>query len=68
MIGDSLRNDVDGALAAGLRAVWVNRAGSPHPDDRPDLVEVRGLTALPQAVGRLRECPSAGRGSGAPRC
>ena len=27
MVGDSLRNDVDGALAAGLRAIWLNRDG-----------------------------------------
>jgi putative hydrolase of the HAD superfamily len=48
MVGDSLRRDVDGALAAGLRPVWINRAARPRPDDRPDLVEIRGLAELPE--------------------
>jgi FMN phosphatase YigB (HAD superfamily) len=46
MVGDSLRNDVDGAIGAGLRAVWLNRDGRPRPDDRADLVEIRGLDEL----------------------
>jgi phosphoserine phosphatase len=50
MVGDSLRNDVDGALAAGLRAVWVNRDGRPRPQDRPDLREIAGLGELPAAL------------------
>jgi phosphoserine phosphatase len=29
MIGDSLARDIDGALAAGLDAVWINRFGQP---------------------------------------
>jgi putative hydrolase of the HAD superfamily len=50
MVGDNLRNDVDGALAAGLGAVWLNRDGRPRPEDRPDLVEVPDLAALPAAL------------------
>jgi putative hydrolase of the HAD superfamily len=50
MVGDSLRNDVDGALAAGLGAVWVNRDGRPRPQDRPDLREIAGLGELPAAL------------------
>jgi FMN phosphatase YigB (HAD superfamily) len=51
MVGDSLRNDVDGALAAGLgAAVWVNRDGRPRPADRPDLREIAGLGELPAAL------------------
>lgn len=46
MIGDSLHRDVDGALAAGLRGVWVNRGGQRPPDDRPDLVEISTLSEL----------------------
>jgi putative hydrolase of the HAD superfamily len=46
MVGDSLRNDVDGALAAGLRAVWVNRDARPRPQGRPDLVEIESLASL----------------------
>jgi len=45
MIGDSVERDVDGALALGLRALWMNRAGEPRP--RADLVEIRGLDELP---------------------
>ena len=50
MVGDSLRNDVDGALAAGLGAVWVNRDGRPRPLHRADVVEVRSLEALPKVL------------------
>ena len=35
MIGDHWRNDVAGAVAAGLRAVWYNPAGLEPPDDTP---------------------------------
>jgi putative hydrolase of the HAD superfamily len=31
MVGDSVARDIDGALAAGLDAVWVNRFGQPGP-------------------------------------
>jgi len=34
-IGDSLANDVAGAKAAGLTAVWLNRAGTTRPADAP---------------------------------
>jgi putative hydrolase of the HAD superfamily len=50
MVGDSLRNDVDGALAAGLGAVWLNRDGTQRPADRPDLREIAGLGELPAAL------------------
>jgi putative hydrolase of the HAD superfamily len=50
MVGDSLSRDVDGAIAAGLRAVWLNRLGSPRPDDRPELVEISTLADLPAAL------------------
>ena len=50
MVGDNLRNDVDGALAAGLGAVWLNRDGRPRPQDRPDIREIAGLGELPAAL------------------
>ena len=50
MIGDSLTRDIDGAMAAGLRGVWVNRTGQPRPADRPDLVEVTTLSELPAVL------------------
>ena len=30
-VGDSFENDIEGAVAAGLRAVWVDRFGDGHP-------------------------------------
>jgi len=53
MIGDSLTRDIDGAMAAGLRGVWVNRTGQPRPADRPDLVEVTTLSDLPATLRRV---------------
>lgn len=48
MVGDSLHADVHGALAAGLRAVWLRRDGA-VPSDRPAHVPV---------IQRLHELPS----------
>ncbi len=50
MIGDSVERDVDGALAAGLRAVWVNREGRLRPGGRAGLMEVRTLEELPSRL------------------
>jgi putative hydrolase of the HAD superfamily len=47
MVGDNLEKDVDGALATGLRAVWVNRDGNERPPDRRDLREIASLAELP---------------------
>lgn len=52
MVGDSIAKDIDGALTAGLGAVWVNRGGLPTPPDR-DLVEVSTLDNLSDALGRV---------------
>jgi putative hydrolase of the HAD superfamily len=46
MIGDSLDRDIEGALAAGLRAVWLNRHGRPG---RPGIAEIATLAALSPA-------------------
>ncbi len=53
MVGDSLARDVDGAIAAGLQGVWVNRSGQSRPADRPDLVEITTLRDLPAALGSM---------------
>jgi putative hydrolase of the HAD superfamily len=53
MIGDSIGKDVDGALALGIRAVWLNRSGTPRPAGRDDLNEIRGLDELPAALADL---------------
>jgi FMN phosphatase YigB (HAD superfamily) len=42
MLGDSLDRDIDGALSAGLQAIWVNRLGHP-PANRREVVEVSTL-------------------------
>jgi putative hydrolase of the HAD superfamily len=44
MVGDNLRKDVDGAVAVGLRAIWVNRDGEPVP---AGVAAVRDLGELP---------------------
>lgn len=37
VVGDSLKADVAGARAAGMRSAWVNRSREPHPaEPRPD--------------------------------
>jgi putative hydrolase of the HAD superfamily len=46
MVGDSVERDVDGALAAGLRAVWINRFGAPGPG-RDGVPEITTLAELP---------------------
>jgi putative hydrolase of the HAD superfamily len=53
MIGDSVDRDVDGAVAAGLQGVWINRFGEQRPEGRSDLVEISTLTELPAALESL---------------
>jgi putative hydrolase of the HAD superfamily len=43
MIGDSWTNDIEGAHAAGIRAVWLNRTGQPMPGARTAVREVAAL-------------------------
>ena len=45
MIGDSLDRDIDGALAAGLDAVWINRFGT--GPGRDGVAEISSLAELP---------------------
>lgn len=56
MVGDSWKDDVEGALAAGWTAIWVNRDGHPRPDHDPEaeLVEVQDLSQVPVVVERLQ--------------
>jgi phosphoserine phosphatase len=51
MVGDSIAKDIDGALATGLGAVWVNRNGHSAPADRADVVEISTLSDLPEVLG-----------------
>jgi putative hydrolase of the HAD superfamily len=57
MIGDSIIKDVEGARAAGLGAIWVNRGGAPAPPGHSALVEVQLLSELREALDGL---PSVG--------
>lgn len=50
VVGDSLSRDVDGAVAAGLYAVWVNRGGRLRPDGPHEVPEVARLSDLPAAL------------------
>ncbi|GHF33732.1 putative hydrolase of the HAD superfamily [Deinococcus metalli] len=49
MVGDSWTNDVAGARAAGLRAVWLSRTAAPAPE--PGVPTVARLADLPAALG-----------------
>jgi phosphoserine phosphatase len=51
MIGDSLDRDVDGALAVGLRAVWINRFGSGA--GREGVSEIETLAGLPAVLDSI---------------
>ncbi len=42
-VGDSVSADYEGALAAGMAALWLNRASDHQPSDRPS---IRDLTAV----------------------
>lgn len=52
MVGDSLENDVLGANACGIRAVWFNEAG---PESREGALHatIHDLADLPTALARL---------------
>ncbi|ROT28082.1 HAD family hydrolase [Micromonospora sp. HM5-17] len=53
-VGDSPEHDVRAPQAAGLRSVWLNRAGLPRPADlRPD-AEIRSLAELPAVLAGWR--------------
>lgn len=47
-VGDSVGVDVEGALAAGLNAVWINRTGA---DRAQPGIEIRSLRGLGGALG-----------------
>lgn len=54
-VGDSLRADVAGAQAAGITAVWLNRAGDPPPPGQPQPdIETSSLTQLARLLEQRR--------------
>jgi HAD superfamily hydrolase (TIGR01549 family) len=48
MVGDSWANDVMGAQAAGIRAIWFDPAGMPPPD--PNVPVLRALLPVDEAL------------------
>lgn len=52
MVGDSVRQDVEGALRAGMRAVLLHRSDEPHP--RSSALAAAGVST----ISSLRELPS----------
>jgi putative hydrolase of the HAD superfamily len=56
LVGDNWHDDVEGALAAGWTAIWINRRGKARPDHDPDaeLVELPDLAQVPDVVARLQ--------------
>lgn len=57
MVGDNVRQDVEGALRAGMRAVLLHRGGEPHPRERElagsGVRVIRSLGDLPAAITNL---------------
>ena len=55
MVGNSLRSDVSGARAAGIRAVWINREGTDGGSEiKPDY-EINDLTELERVIDTIYE-------------
>jgi HAD superfamily hydrolase (TIGR01549 family) len=59
MVGDSWMNDVEGARAAGIRAIWFSRGGAPSPE--PEVPTIYALEPLDEVLrtifGDEREQP-----------
>jgi putative hydrolase of the HAD superfamily len=55
MVGDNVRQDIEGALAAGMRAVLLHRGETPHPREHEltasGVPVLRSLRALPSLMG-----------------
>ena len=52
-VGDDIENDFDGAVRAGLHAVWLNRAGTGMENERPQILS---LSEVPRVVRLLEAC------------
>ena len=50
MVGDSIRHDIDGALAIGMRAVLLRRSGEVPADLPAGLPVIQTLTMLPSVI------------------
>ena len=54
MVGDSWERDVQGALSAGMSAVWIS-GGRPVPDPELEVVAVPSLAEIDSALSALAE-------------
>ena len=50
MVGDSIKHDIDGALAIGMRAVLLRRSGEVPADLPAGLPVIHSLTVLPSVI------------------
>jgi len=70
MVGDSVRQDVEGALQAGMHAVLLNRSAEPHPREVElaaiGVTVVRSLEELPSLVASRNSARRAGEDGCAP--
>ena len=57
MIGDSWTMDIEGARAAGIRAIWFNRTGQPMPEGASDVVEVTALAPIEPVLSAIFQEP-----------
>lgn len=48
MIGDAWATDIEGARAAGIRAIWFNRRGLPNPDRA--VAEIKALEPIAKVL------------------
>jgi FMN phosphatase YigB (HAD superfamily) len=63
MVGDSVRQDVEGALGAGMKAVLLQRGEGPHAADRAlasRVPVIRSLRELPALIGALFAAAASG--------
>ena len=55
MVGDSVKQDIEGALRTGMQALLLHRSEDPHPDAdalaRSGVAVVRSLRAVPSHLG-----------------
>lgn len=52
-LGDNPHDDIAGALAAGMHAVWFNAAGLDWPGEEPPTAQIRCLSELPCVLADL---------------
>lgn len=55
-VGDSLSNDVSGAQAVGIRAIWVNRHQIRNETNVQPFAEIASLGELPEVLAQYTFC------------